>query len=43
MEFRGMRVPDVLVSGHHGNIRRWKEQAALDRTRANRPDLLGDR
>ncbi len=40
IEFRGMRVPEVLVSGHHENIRRWKEQAALDRTRANRPDLF---
>lgn len=42
IEFRGMRVPDVLVSGHHGHIRRWKEEAALERTRANRPDLLGE-
>ena len=40
IEFRGMRVPEVLVSGHHENIRRWKEQAALERTRANRPDLF---
>ena len=39
-EFRGMRVPEVLVSGHHGKIREWKEQQALARTRQNRPDLL---
>jgi tRNA (guanine37-N1)-methyltransferase len=42
IEFRGMRVPDVLVSGHHDKIRRWKEETALDRTRRNRPDLLED-
>ena len=40
IEFRGMRVPEVLVSGHHGNIQRWKQENALARTRRNRPDLL---
>lgn len=40
VEFRGMRVPDVLVSGHHGKISRWKEENAMARTRQNRPDLL---
>jgi len=40
IEYRGMRVPEVLVSGHHGNIVEWKHQQALARTRANRPDLL---
>jgi len=40
VEFRGMRVPEVLLSGHHENIRRWKEENALARTRRNRPDLL---
>lgn len=39
VEFRGMRVPDVLVSGHHGNIEAWKRENALARTRRNRPDL----
>ena len=39
-EFRGLRVPDVLLSGHHGEIGAWKRAKALERTRANRPDLL---
>jgi tRNA (guanine37-N1)-methyltransferase len=39
-EFRGMRVPDVLLSGDHAKIRRWREQEARKRTRARRPDLL---
>jgi len=41
-EFRGMRVPDVLVSGHHEEVERWRREAALAKTRRNRPDLLGD-
>ena len=40
VEFRGMAVPEVLLSGHHGKIREWKQQQALARTRRNRPDLL---
>lgn len=40
IDFRGMCVPDILLSGHHGNIARWKREQALARTRANRPDLL---
>lgn len=43
VEFRGMSVPEVLLSGHHGKIRQWKHQQALARTRRNRPDLLDDR
>lgn len=39
LEFRGMKVPDVLVSGHHERIRQWKEQQAEQRTRVMRPDL----
>lgn len=39
-EFRGRGVPDVLVSGDHEAVRRWRREAALDRTRARRPDLL---
>ena len=39
IEFRGMRVPDVLVSGHHGHIEAWKREKAIARTRENRPDL----
>jgi len=40
-EFGGVRVPDVLVSGHHGEVARWRREQALERTRRNRPDLLG--
>jgi tRNA (guanine37-N1)-methyltransferase len=41
-EFGGVRVPDVLVSGHHGEVARWRREQALERTRRNRPDLLGE-
>lgn len=40
VDFRGLTVPEVLLSGHHGNIQAWKEQNALARTKRNRPDLL---
>lgn len=39
-EFRGLRVPELLLSGHHAKIEAWKKQQALERTRTNRPDLL---
>lgn len=39
LEFRGMKVPEVLVSGHHERIRQWKEEQAELRTRVRRPDL----
>jgi tRNA (guanine37-N1)-methyltransferase len=39
-EFDGRRVPDVLVSGHHAEIERWRRAEALARTRGRRPDLL---
>jgi tRNA (guanine37-N1)-methyltransferase len=39
-EFRGQGVPDVLVSGHHEQVRRWRHEAAVKRTRERRPDLL---
>ena len=39
-EFRGHGVPDVLVSGHHEAVRRWRHEAAVERTRRLRPDLL---
>lgn len=41
VDFRGMTVPEVLLSGHHGQIARWKRERAVERTRRNRPDLLG--
>jgi tRNA (guanine37-N1)-methyltransferase len=40
-EFRGHRVPDVLLSGHHGEIERWRREEAERRTRERRPDLGG--
>jgi tRNA (guanine37-N1)-methyltransferase len=40
IDFRGMKVPEVLISGHHAKIAAWKKEKALERTRANRPDLL---
>ena len=40
-EFRGWNVPDVLLGGNHEEIRRWRLQKALEKTRRNRPDLLG--
>ena len=39
-EFRGRGVPDVLVSGHHEAVRRWRHEAAMERARRRRPDLL---
>ncbi|MED1822868.1 tRNA (guanosine(37)-N1)-methyltransferase TrmD [Brevibacillus agri] len=39
-EFRGWRVPDILLSGHHANIERWRLKESLRRTKARRPDLL---
>ncbi|HEX7464927.1 MAG TPA: tRNA (guanosine(37)-N1)-methyltransferase TrmD [Actinomycetota bacterium] len=39
-EFRGMRVPDVLLSGNHAEVERWRREAALAKTRRNRPGLL---
>jgi len=38
-EFRGWRVPEVLLSGNHEQIRRWREQAAREKTARLRPDL----
>ena len=39
-EFRGWNVPEVLLGGNHEEIRRWRRQEALLKTRRNRPDLL---
>jgi tRNA (guanine37-N1)-methyltransferase len=40
VEFRGQRVPEVLLSGHHAEVARWRRLAALRKTRRNRPDLF---
>ena len=39
-EFRGSKVPDILLSGHHGEIARWRRQQRIIRTAQRRPDLL---
>jgi len=39
-EFRGMKVPDALLGGNHAEIERWRREAAIEKTRRNRPDLL---
>jgi tRNA (guanine37-N1)-methyltransferase len=39
-EFRGMKVPDVLLNGNHAEIEKWRREMALEKTRRNRPDLL---
>jgi tRNA (guanine37-N1)-methyltransferase len=39
-EFRGSKVPDILLSGHHGEIARWRRQQRIIRTAKRRPDLL---
>jgi len=41
-EFRGMKVPEVLLSGNHAEIARWRAEQAQKRTRERRPDLLGE-
>ena len=38
--FRGMKVPDILLSGDHGKIAQWRRRQALERTKKSRPDLL---
>ena len=39
-DFRGWKVPDVLLSGNHSEIAKWREEQAIKRTRENRPDLF---
>ncbi|MEE9312797.1 MAG: tRNA (guanosine(37)-N1)-methyltransferase TrmD, partial [Planctomycetota bacterium] len=40
VEFEGMKVPEVLQSGHHGEIEKWRAEQARKRTIERRPDLL---
>ena len=42
-EYRGMKVPDVLLSGHHANIDKWRLEEQIKRTKERRPDLLEKR
>jgi tRNA (guanine37-N1)-methyltransferase len=39
-EWMGKKVPDVLLSGHHSNIEKWRRQQSLKRTKERRPDML---
>ena len=39
-DFRGLKVPEVLISGHHENIRKFRYEESLKRTKERRPDLL---
>ena len=41
--FRGKRVPEVLLSGHHGNIKKWRDEQSLEITKIKRPDLLREK
>ncbi|MEP7014437.1 MAG: tRNA (guanosine(37)-N1)-methyltransferase TrmD [Verrucomicrobiota bacterium] len=41
-EFRGWKVPDILLSGNHAEIAEWRKGQSLERTKLNRPDLLDD-
>ena len=40
VEYRGLKVPDVLMSGNHSAIEKWRAEEALRRTRERRPDML---
>ncbi len=42
-EYRGLTVPDVLLSGHHANVQKWRAEKAAERTRRWRPDLISDK
>ncbi|HEV8076096.1 MAG TPA: hypothetical protein VGP66_09610, partial [Candidatus Acidoferrum sp.] len=39
-EYRGWKVPEVLIGGHHAEVAKWRAQQAAEKTRRNRPDLL---
>ena len=41
-DFRGHKVPDILLSGNHAHIEKWRKEQSITRTRKNRPDLLED-
>lgn len=40
--FRGMKVPEILMSGHHAKIEKWRHEKSLEKTKKNRPELLAD-
>ena len=42
-EFRGWKVPDILLSGNHAKIEQWREEQSILRTKERRPDMLDDK
>ncbi len=42
-EYMGLAVPEILLSGHHANVEKWRRERSLERTRERRPDLLADK
>ncbi|MCL2201682.1 MAG: tRNA (guanosine(37)-N1)-methyltransferase TrmD, partial [Oscillospiraceae bacterium] len=38
-EWQGRKVPEILLSGHHANINKWRHEQSLERTRTRRPDM----
>jgi tRNA (guanine37-N1)-methyltransferase len=41
-EYRGLKVPEILLTGDHQRIAKWREESSLERTKKQRPDLLSD-
>jgi tRNA (guanine37-N1)-methyltransferase len=41
-EYRGWKVPEILIGGNHAEVAKWRRQQAREKTRRNRPDLLGE-
>ena len=41
-EYKGVKVPDVLLSGHHEKIKQWRRERQIEKTAKNRPELLRD-
>jgi tRNA (guanine37-N1)-methyltransferase len=39
-DYRGWKVPEVLIGGNHAEVAKWRRAAAIEKTRRNRPDLL---
>ncbi|MEG0178983.1 MAG: hypothetical protein RR654_05460, partial [Oscillospiraceae bacterium] len=39
-EWQGIKVPEILLSGHHENIEKWRREQSIKRTKERRPDLL---
>jgi tRNA (guanine37-N1)-methyltransferase len=41
-DYRGWKVPEVLIAGNHAEVAKWRRQKALEKTRRNRPELQGE-